>query len=89
MVTRLLGNENSLVLWSFGLELAAMHMAVSYNQLVEIGQHTLILRALRHCGGQDFLLAADSVIAIPISLAATILTGRKLDLRPQGGWTWR
>ena len=29
MLARLLGNENRFVLWSFGLELAALHMAVS------------------------------------------------------------
>ena len=28
-LARLFGNENRLDLWSFGLELAAMHMAVS------------------------------------------------------------
>ena len=84
MVSRLLGNENRLVLWSFGLELAAIHMAVCYTQLVELGQHPIIRQALRRCGGRDFLLAADSGIAIPIALAATILTGGKLDLRPKG-----
>ena len=84
MLSRLLGNENRLVLWSFGLELAAMHMAVCYTQLVELGQHPVIRQALRRCGGKDFLLATDSVIAIPIGLAARILTNGELDLQPLG-----
>ena len=83
-LTRFLGNENRLVLWSFGLELAAMHMAVSYSQLTELAQHPIIRQALRHCGGRDYLLAADSAIAIPISLAARILSGGALELHAQG-----
>ena len=56
-----------------------MHMAVSYSQLIEMAEHPIIRQALRHGGSRDYILAPDSVIAIPISLAARILSGGALD----------